>query len=181
MDTQVVTGEVRFSYEHVFAPHAAKAGEQEKYSLTILVDKTDKKTLKMIEAATKAAIEEGRGDKLGNKIPASLKVPLRDGDIDRPEAEECEGMMFINCNSNRKPGIIDSKGKEIIDPEQVYSGCYGKVDVNFYPYKTDNGSKGIACGLNNIMKTRDGEMLSGTGRSAAQAFGFEAEEDDDLI
>ena len=156
--TKVVTGEVRFSYAHVFEP-ASIEGSEPKYSVSILIDKNDKKTLSRVEAAIEAAKQAGLS-KFGGKIPANLKLPLRDGDTEREDDEVYAGKYFINANAKTKPGILDKGGNPIIDTTEFYSGCYGHASITFYAFNT-SGNKGIACGLNNLMKTRDGEMLGG--------------------
>ena len=162
-DTKVVTGKVRFSYAHLFQPHAINAKQEPKYSVCILIPKSDKETLRKIKAAVDAA-KQGGLSKWGNKLPPNLKLPLRDGDLERPDQPEYAGHYFINANSNQKPGIVDRACREILDQTEVYSGCYGKVSVNFYPY--DNaGNRGVACGLNNVQKLADGEALSGRSRA----------------
>lgn len=167
--TKVVTGKVRFSYAHVFEPHAMEEGQTKKYSVCILIPKKDKAAIAKIEKAIAAAKEAGKA-KFGGKIPASLKTPLRDGDEERPDKEEYEGMMFINANSNRKPEVVDADRNEILNKEEFYSGCWGRASFNFYAFNT-SGNKGIACGLNNLMKTEEGENLSGGGASAEEDFG----------
>lgn len=161
--TKVVTGEVRFSYAHVFEPSSIN-GDDPKYSVSILIDKDDKKTLARIEKAVEAAKQAGIA-KFGGKIPQNLKLPLRDGDIDREDDPVYAGKYFINANCKQKPGVVDKAGNPIIDATEFYSGCYGHASVTFYAFNT-KGNKGIACGLNNLMKTRDGEALSG--RSSAE-------------
>lgn len=161
-DTKVVTGEVRFSYVHVFQPREDDNG-QERYSMCILIPKTDKATLDKIRRAVEAAKQLGVQTKWGGKLPANLKMPLRDGDAERPDDEAFKGHFFINCNSRTKPGIVDAQLNEILDPSEVYSGAYGRVSVNFYPYD-HKGNRGIACGLNNVQKLRDGDYLGGRSR-----------------
>lgn len=165
-ETKVITGKVRFSYAHVFEAVAINEGDKKKYSVAVLIPKTDKKTIAKIEAAVKAATEAGKTSKFGGKIPPTLKKPLRDGDAERPENEEYAGHYFINASSQTRPGILNENGEEMLNKEDFYSGCYGLVSLNFYPFNS-NGSKGIAAGLNNIKKTDDGEKL-GSGRSSAQ-------------
>lgn len=175
-ETKVITGKVRFSYAHVFEPSAINDGQDKKYSVSILIPKKDKKTLAKIEAAVEAAMEDGKTKKWGGKIPPNLKLPLRDGDEDRPDDEHYAGHMFVNANSARKPGLVDAELDPIMDREEFYSGCYGRASVNFYAFDS-NGSKGVACGLNNLQKLEDGERLAG-GVSAEVDFGDEEEEDD---
>ena len=181
--TKVVTGEVRFSYAHVFEP-ASIEGSEPKYSVSILIDKNDKKTLSRVKAAIEAAKQAGVS-KFGGKVPANLKLPLRDGDTEREDDEVYAGKYFINANAKTKPGIVDKGGNPIIDTTQFYSGCYGHASITFYAFNT-SGNKGIACGLNNLMKTRDGEMLGGRA-SAEDDFAdlidsdFGDDDDDDIF
>ena len=183
--TKVVTGEVRFSYAHVFEP-ASIEGSEPKYSVSILIDKNDKKTLSRVKAAIEAAKQAGLS-KFGGKIPANLKLPLRDGDTEREDDEVYASKYFINANAKTKPGLVDKGGNPIIDTTEFYSGCYGHASVTFYAFNT-SGNKGIACGLNNLMKTRDGEMLGG--RASAEDdfadlidsdFGSDDGNDDDIF
>lgn len=183
--TKVVTGEVRFSYAHVFEP-ASIEGSEPKYSVSILIDKKDKKTLERIKAAIEAAKQAGIS-KFGGKVPANLKLPVRDGDTEREDDPVYAGKYFINANAKTKPGIVDKGGNPIIDTTEFYSGCYGHASVTFYAFNT-SGNKGIACGLNNLMKTRDGEMLGG--RASAEDdfadlidsdFGSDDGNDDDIF
>lgn len=170
METKVVTGKVRLSYVNIFKPKKFNENDEEKYSVCVLIDKNDKQTLDKINRAVKAAIEEGISSKWGGKKPAKLKLPLRDGDEERAdEAAEYEGMYFLNANSKQQPGIVDRKREEIFDSTEVYSGCYGRVSVNFYPYNF-NGSKGVAVGLNHVQKLEDGEPLGASRASAESDF-----------
>ena len=131
--------------------------------MCILIPKTDKATLDKIRRAVEAAKQLGVQTKWGGKLPANLKMPLRDGDAERSDDEAFKGHFFINCNSRTKPGVVDAQLNEILDPSEVYSGAYGRVSVNFYPYD-HKGNRGIACGLNNIQKLRDGDYLGGRSR-----------------
>ena len=172
---KVVTGKVRLSYVTIFRSRAFAEGDDAKYSVCVLVPKSDKKTLKKIKEAIQTEIQNGVQSKWGGKKPGNLHLPLRDGDEERAdEAPEYEGMYFFNANSFRKPGIVDRDRNEILDPEEVYSGCWGRVSVNFYPYDS-HGNRGIAVGLNNVQKLSDGERLGTAAASAEDDF------DDDFV
>lgn len=173
--TKVITGKVRFSYVHVFEPAAVSEGsDDKKYSISIIIPKSDKVTLKKISDAIEAAKQLGVS-KWGGKIPKSLKLPLRDGDVEREE--ECYAdSYFLSAKTDRKPGIVDDELNEIMSRDDFYSGCYGRASINFFPFDV-NGSKGIAVGLLNLQKLEDGERLGGSSATAAEDFG---EEDDDL-
>jgi len=176
--TKVVTGIVRLSYANVHEPKSINGGA-EKYSVSLIIPKSDSKTIEAINKAVDAAIEEGRG-KFGGKIPnkAVLKLPLRDGDIDRPDDEAYAGSYFVNANSNSAPEIVDKSLNPIMSRSEVYSGVYARVSVNFYAFNS-NGNRGIACGLGNIQKVHDGEPLGGR-TSAADDFASDYDGDDFL-
>lgn len=176
--TKVVTGKVRFSYVNIFKSRSFN-GEDEKFSVCLLINKKDKVTLKKINAAIEAAIQEGISSKWNGKKPANLKLPLRDGDIDREDNEAYVGMYFLNANSNQKPGIVDKDLVEILDPNEVYSGCYGRASINFYPFNV-NGNRGVGVGLNNIQKLSEGERLGGSRASAEDDFGDDFEDEEDF-
>jgi hypothetical protein len=173
--TKVITGIVRLSYANVHEPKSINGGA-EKFSVSLIIPKSDTKTIAAINAAVDAAIEEGRG-KFGGKIPnrAVLKLPLRDGDIDRPDDEAYADSYFVNANSNSAPEIVDKALNPIMSRSEVYSGVYARVSVNFYAFNS-NGNRGIACGLGNIQKIRDGEPL-GSKTSAADDFTSDDSED----
>jgi hypothetical protein len=129
--TKVITGIVRLSYANVWEPKSINGGA-EKYSVSLIIPKSDTITLNAINAAVNAAIEEGKG-KFGGKIPnkTTLKLPLRDGDIDRPDDEAYANSYFINANSNTAPQIVDRNVNPILDHSEVYSGVYARVSINF--------------------------------------------------
>jgi hypothetical protein len=187
-NTEIVTGEVRLSYAHLFTPTLpanARPGQQAKYSVCLLIDKKDEKTLSLIRDAVKHAYEAGIPSKFGGKAPKKWHDPLRDGDAEKDldENPEYAGCYFINCSSQRKPGLVDRRGVEIIDPDGIKSGDYAKADINFFPY-SNTGNSGVGCAVNNVLKTRDGEPLGGTGFSAEAAFAGElldGDDDDDPI
>lgn len=175
-NTKVVTGIVRLSYANVWEPTSINGGTP-KYSVSLIIPKSDTKTIDAINAAVDAAIKDGAA-KFGGKIPnkAALKLPLRDGDIER-EDEAYKDSYFVNANSTTAPQIVDRSVQPILDRAEVYSGCYARVSVNFYAFNS-NGNRGIACGLGNIQKVRDGEPLGG--RTSA-ADDFTTELDDDFL
>ncbi len=173
--SKVVTGKVRFSYANIWEPKSIN-GSEEKYSVSLIIPKSDAKTIEEIQVAMEEAKQEGIA-KFGGKVPANLKLPLRDGDIDRSDDEAYQGCYFINANSKDKPQIVDKKVKPILDPNEVYSGCYGRASINFYAFN-QNGNKGIACGLGNLQKLEDGEPLSGHSRAEDD---FEAYGEDDFL
>lgn len=180
LNTKVVTGLVRFSYVNIFNKRSFDPSQDEKFSMSILIPKKDKATLKKIKSAVDNAKELGK-QKWGGKVPSNLKTPLRDGDEERAdEAAEYTDMYFLNATSNIKPGIVDKNCNEILDNTEVYSGCWGRVSINFYPFNS-NGNKGIAVGLQNVQKLKDDEPLGFAAASAESDFndGFEWEDEED--
>lgn len=182
MSTKVITGKVRFSYVNIFRSRSFREGQDAKYSICLLIPKEDKAGIAKIKAAMDEAVQEGIRSKWGGKMPKNLHLPIRDGDAERAdEAPEYEGMMFLNATSQTKPGIVDRDLNEILDPEEVYSGCWGRASINFFPYDS-NGNRGIGVGLNNIQKLKDGERLGSARMSAEDDFGdgFDDDEDEDF-
>ena len=168
---QVITGpNCRFSYCSVWEPKSVN-GSEPKYSVSILVPKTDKETVQKIRAAIQVAYKEGEAKLKGKgSLPplSALRTPLRDGDTERPDDPAYAGMWFLNANTALRPGIVDASRQTIMDRSEFYSGCYGRASISFFAYNS-NGNRGIACGLNNLMKLRDGEPLGGR-TSAADDF-----------
>ena len=158
----LVTGKVRLSYEHIWEP-ASINDSDEKYSVSLIIPKSDTKTVKDIQNAVEQAKQDGKA-KFGGRI--------------RPDDEAYKDCYFINCNSKDKPQIVDKNVQPILDRNEVYSGCYARVSISLYPFNT-NGNKGIACGLGNIQKIADGEPLGGRTRAEDD---FEAyDEEDDFL
>lgn len=179
--TKVITGiNTRWSYVNAWEPKSINGGAP-KYSVSLIIPKSDTKTLEKIRAAIQAAYEEGQSKLKGNSrsVPAlsALKTPLRDGDAERPDDEAYANSYFVNANSGTAPGIVDADRNPILERSEVYSGVYGRASINFYAFNS-NGNKGIACGLNNLQKIRDGEPLGG--KSRAEDDFAEADEEDFL-
>ena len=175
--TKVITGvNTRLSYFHGWEPVSINGGK-ERYSVSVLIPKSDAETIKAIEMAVDAAIEEGIA-KFGGKKPnkAAIKLPLRDGDIERDD-EAYKGHYFVNANSTTAPQIVDKAVKPILDRDEVYSGCYARVSLNFYAFNS-NGNKGVACGLGNIQKIKDGEPL---GNRSSASDDFTSLDNDDFL
>lgn len=178
--TKVITGlDTRWSYCNAWEAKAINGGTP-KFSVSLIIPKSDTRTIAKIKAAIQAAYEEGASKLKGNgkSVPSlkAIKTPLRDGDLERPDDEAYANSYFINANSASAPGIVDADRQPIIDHSEVYSGVYGRASINFYAFNS-NGNKGIACGLNNLQKIKDGEPLGGRSR-AEDDF---ADEDDDFL
>lgn len=180
--SKVVTGKVRFSFPHVFKARRDEDSGRETYGIMILIPKKDKATIAKINAAIEHVKNDPKSKEVwGSKFLSSMKTPLRDGDEERDteEHEEYKGHYFINANTTMKPQVVDEDRDEILDPSEIYSGCYGRISMNMYAFK-QKGGVGIAAGLNNVQKLADGEPLSG--RSTAEDdFGPESEEEEDFL
>ncbi|MEC1696144.1 DUF2815 family protein [Schinkia azotoformans] len=176
--TRVVTGEARLSYVNLLKPRESQYGGEAKYSVTILVPKTDVATKQKIDAAIEAAKQSGKSAKWNGVIPPMIAVPVYDGDGVKPSdgmpfGDECKGHWVFSASSkaDQPPKIVDANLNPILDPTEVYSGMYGRVAVNFAPYAS-NGKKGVGCYLStNVQKTRDGEPLGSAAPAAAEDFG----------
>jgi hypothetical protein len=155
---KVVTGKVRFSYAHVFTPQASQEGGTPKYSVSIIIPKSDKETIEKINKAIEQAKEENKAV-WGGTVPKGLKGGLRDGDEEKDDPAYANS-YFINANSSQKPGVVDADLNAILDASEFYSGCFGRASISFFAYNS-NGSKGVGCGLNNVQKLEDGEKLGG--------------------
>lgn len=178
---KVVTGpDTRWSYVNAWEPKSINGGTP-KYSVSLIIPKSDTKTIEKIKAAIEAAYHEGEGKLKGNgrSVPplAALKTPLRDGDVERPDDPAYKNAYFMNANNSSAPGIVDADRQPIIERSEIYSGVYGRASVNFYAFNT-NGNKGIACSLNNLQKIRDGEHLGGKSNAEDD---FATEDDEDFL
>lgn len=181
---KVVTGEVRLSFARLFEPHASGDDKEAKYSVMILVPKTDTRTIAAIERAQKAALEAGKAKPFGGTVPRVWKNTFRDGDeeYDTSENPEMAGMMFMTISSKADypPGLVDRALRPIVDRSELYSGCYARVSMRAFPFAAQ-GNKGVSFGLNNVQKLRDGEPLGGTGTKAEEDFEALDDLDDDGV
>ncbi len=178
-ETTVRIGPVRLCYTHLNEPHALPGTDPStaKYQTSFLVDKKDKKTIDAINKAIEAAKQRGITSKngkptvWGTQIPpaSKLRIPFMDGDERERGEEEFKGFMYANANATRKPVVVDKKCAPIIDPDEIYSGMYAVLVVSFFPY-SNAGNKGVGCGLENVMKTSDGERIGGGALSPQAAF-----------
>ncbi|TCS77615.1 DUF2815 family protein [Pectinatus cerevisiiphilus] len=178
---KVITGpETRWSYANVWEPKSINGGTP-KYSVSLIVPKSDTKTVAKLKAAIEAAYKEGEAKLKGNgrSVPALsvIKTPLRDGDVERPDDAAYANAYFVNANATTAPGIVDTDCNPILTRSEVYSGVYGRASISFYAFNS-SGNKGIACGLNNLQKIKDGEPLGGRSRAEDD---FATDDDDDFL
>ena len=186
--TRFTTGIVRLSYAHVWHPRVEdneKDGAddgKEKYSCSILIPKADQKTIENLNKAIQHALILGQKKGLwGEKLPPNLHFPLRDGDAEADaKGEPYIGHWFLNAKSNSQPRIVDLNRCDILDENEVYSGCYARVVLNLYPFNAENKNKGIACGFEAIQKISDGEHLGNAPVNVDEAFGDLYDDSGDL-
>ena len=179
--TKVITGpNTRFSYANVWEAKSINGGAP-KFSVSLIIPKSDTRTVEKIKAAIEAAYKEGesklKGDGRSVSALSAVKNPLRNGDTERPDDEAYANSYFINANSATAPGIVDANCNPILERSEVYSGVYGRASISFYAFNS-NGNKGIACGLNNLQKLRNGEPLGGRTRAEDD---FATDDDDDFL
>jgi hypothetical protein len=179
---KVITGkDTRWSYANVWEARAINGGTP-KFSVSLIIPKSDTITVGKIKAAIEAAYKEGESKLKGNSksVPplTAIKTPLRDGDTERPDDPAYKDSYFLNANSSTAPGIVDADCQPILQRSEVYSGVYGRASINFYAFNT-NGNRGIAVGLNNLQKIRDGEPLGG--KASAESDFAGDDEDDDFL
>jgi hypothetical protein len=177
---KITIGPVRLSYEHVHAPSAQQGSTKLKYSGSLVIQKSDKATIDLINKTVQeiyAASEKLKKD--GKLVPfAAIDNPLRDGDIQRSNDEAYKGAFYLSAKSDDKPALFDQKRAKLLDATEIYSGCYVNVSISLYDYNTA-GKLGIAVGLNGVQKHKDGAPLSGKG-ATADDFSEVAESDDDI-
>lgn len=166
-NTQVVTGKCRLSFVNLFEPKAMKEGDTPKYSVTAIIPKSDTKTIEAIKAAIQKAAENGAQRHFGGRVPTNVNNTFKDGDTETDDLGELQknkypeyaGSYYIRLATKFKPKVLDANRQEIIDPTEVYSGCYGRVSMTFFAYSGD-GKRGVSASLNNVMKLEDGEPLT---------------------
>ena len=178
---KVITGpDTRWSYANVWDPKSINDGTP-KYSVSLIIPKSDARTLAKIKTAIEAAYKEGEAKLKGSgkTVPAlsAIKSPLRDGDTERPDDPAYAHAYFVNANAASAPGIVDADVNPILTRSEVYSGVYGRASITFYAFNS-SGNKGIACSLNNLQKIRDGEPLGG---KASAEEDFAADDDEDFL
>ena len=184
MSTKVITGKVRFSYVNVFEPREDQNGGDPKYSITLLIPKSDTATVEKIKAAMVEARENFVKKNGANSLPVKPNHTMHDGDGVRdsgdPYGPECKGCYVITVSNKNKPVIVDNFRNEITDPGEVYSGCYGRAAINFYAYNR-NGKKGISASLLSVQKLHDGDPFGTTGSADDFDDDYNAGEADDFM
>jgi hypothetical protein len=184
MSTKVITGKVRFSFVNVYEPKEPQGGGKAKYSVTLLIPKSDTATLDKIKAAQAEAREVFCKRNGANALPAKPVHTLYDGDGVKKNGDEfgpeCKGHYVIAVSSERKPVLVDEFGNETNDPNCIYSGCYGRAAINFFGYN-QQGNKGISAGLLSLKKLHDGEPFGTVGSASDFDDDWMDDDADDLL
>lgn len=163
----------RLSYANIWEPKQVNGTGDPKYSCCLLIKKSDTAVVAKLRAAIEAIKKDPRAlARWGGSVPKNLKNPLRDGDAEKDD-ENYAGCYFINASGQRHPRIIDRQCNDVLDQDEVYSGCYANVRIGLFAYSA-SGNKGIGAGLEVIQKVRDGERLSG----GSSLEGFDVLDDD---
>ena len=176
----VVFGPCRLSYTHLFSKYSPDGDpDNGKYMTNVLIPKGEKETVKALKDAIESAKKAGIVSKWGGKEPKKLDLPLRDGDTDKEDDDVYADHFFINAKATTRPGVVDKQRSPIMDEDEVYSGMWAVVSVTFFPYDV-SGNRGVAVGLNNVMKFKDGERLGGRSSAESDFAETATEEDEDL-
>ena len=176
-DLRVVTGQVRLSFPYLFKPRQPAKGQDgdPKYSVMILIPKTDTATIEKIKAAEARALEIGKATKFGSNFKMSSLAPsiIKDADEDGTAEDYPERAghlyMTVSAREQNKPEVVDRYVKEILDQSEVYSGVYAKVSIGAFAYVYGDMKKGVSFGLNNVQILGGGESLAG-GKPASAEF-----------
>jgi hypothetical protein len=181
-DTKVVTGKVRLSYVHLFEAYTQNPTQEAKFSVTLLIPKTDKVTIGKLRAAQQAALENGKASKFNGSVPKAWSDTIHDGDeeADLERNPEYAGHLYMAVSAKTRPGIVDRDVQPILDSTEVYSGCYARVSLNAFPYNTQ-GNKGVSFGLNHVQKIADGEFLGGRSKAEDDFDSLDSEEEESLL
>lgn len=154
----------RLSFPYLFAPRTDGDSADGKYQCCLLIDQKDTAFKEAYDKALEAAIANGIKSKWGGKKPKTLQLPLRDGEEREDDYPEFEGKWFINPKARRKVDtcVVVNGGQlaKTDDEEEFYAGCYVVALISLFPYDT-SGNKGVACGLEGIIKVKDGERFDG--------------------
>lgn len=178
-ENKVVFGPCRLSYTHVFAKYAPDGDtDNGKYMTNVLIPKDEAETIKAIKEAIEAAKKSAIVSKWNGKEPKKLDMPLRDGD-EKDDDDVYDDKFYLNAKSTTRPGIVDKHKVPIVDEEEMYSGVWAVVSVTFFGYDV-SGNRGVACGLNNLMKFKDDEHLGGRVSAETDFAGIDDEDEEDL-
>lgn len=177
-DAKIVFGPCRLSFVHLFEKYNYGGKDEDgKYSTVVLIPKSEKETVAAIKRAIEAAKEQAQAGKWHGKKPLKMDYPLHDGDTEK-EDEDFAGHYYLNAKCSTRPGVCDKNRQPITDEEEIYSGVWAYVSVTFFGFDT-SGSKGVACGLNNVMKFKDGDRMGGRVSAEADFDGISIDDADD--
>jgi len=150
---KIVTGKVRLLWPALFTPRGFQGGPP-KYSVEVLIPKSDKAMVKKFTDGIRQAISDRWGDQ---KSPSNVKVWFRDGDQEG-RGPAYEGHYFFSASDKQNPpGVIDENRETVLDPHLVKSGDWGRVSITVFTY--DKPSPGVSFGLNNVQWLERGEPV----------------------
>lgn len=168
-------GPVRISYPSLFTPSSRGEDGNKKYSVTVLLPKSNKKMVAALNQAIKQAELDAKDKKFNGKLPPKVKNPVWDGDGYRDNGErfgeECRGHYVFTATTSEQwpPEVLAGRDGHPARPDEIYAGCYGWVSINFSGYNYE-GKKGIGAYLQNFWKTKEGEPLAGRRTTAHEDF-----------
>jgi hypothetical protein len=174
LTTKYVTPEVVCSFPYLFE----KSDYTDKYGLSIPVPVDNDDEIKKIKTMIGNAAENKWGKKSRAEIGKKIASPLRVGNDEKEDDAVYSDTIFFSANSSSKPGVVDAGLKPIIDQDEIYPGCIIRASVNFYAYDY-KGKKGVACGLQNVMKVKDGEQIGGKSSAEDDFSGYASAETDE--
>ena len=180
------TPEARLSFPYITEQKTdKKSGEKKGYGVSLLIPKDGKGTpefLKALRGLVKESIQSKFGDNIPNKLRGEYKAnkayPMRDGDDAtnfETHREEYKGHYVATLNAGKQPPgcLVRKFGTRALSKEEIetefYAGCYVIATLNTYAY--DNESKGVAIGLQNLIKMREGVPFGAARTAAADDFG----------
>lgn len=156
----------RLDFVWLSDPYKVDEKDPGKYQVTILIPKTETEAVKTLRSIIAEVTDIGKVTKWNQSIPANLKEVLHDGDERQKDPQGIyKGCWYLTAKSARQVPVFNRSKLPITNPDELYSGMWGAVNLAVFPYKA-SGSCGLAAGLNAVMKLRDDVRLSGGGPSA---------------
>lgn len=144
----------RMAFAHLNNP----SNVDKKYGMTLIISKDDDQSVGRIKEAIEC-VKESSKEKWGGYVPNNLKIPLHDGDIEKPEKAQFRNSFYLNAKCSDPPQIVDRNVEPIENRAEVYSGCFINVSLVFYGYNM-SGNRGIGVWLGNIQKIKDGPRMA---------------------
>jgi hypothetical protein len=168
------TPAVRVSYPTLFTPRAFQPGNDPKYGIVLMFDKSNAEHMafmKLLHQDCQAALAEKwpkEEERPRVALVGETRSPIKDGDktVNNNGIPLCEknpeyaGQFIVRANTASRPAIVDRNMQEILDSNELYGGCFCKVNLNAYTFDM-SANKGVTFGLNGVQKWSDGESFGG--------------------